>query len=47
MLGASPEGEGLYGRFGFEVVERRELRLSEWEGGDGMGVTTHGELILQ
>lgn len=46
VLGASPEGVELYRRFGFEEVAARELKLWEYEGGEGMGVTRHCELPL-
>jgi predicted N-acetyltransferase YhbS len=36
VLGASPEGEELYKRFGFEEYEVMHLRLWEYEGGEGM-----------
>jgi len=45
VLGASPEGEGLYKKFGFEEVKVMELKLWEYEGGEGMGVARHGKLI--
>lgn len=42
VLGASPEGKGLYERFAFEEVGRMELNLEEYENGEGMGGTVHG-----
>ena len=41
VLGASPEGEGLYRRWGWEEVEVMEMRLWEYEGGEGMGLARH------
>jgi hypothetical protein len=43
VLGASPEGEGLYKKYGFEEVEVMELKLWEYEGGEGMGIARHGK----
>ncbi|RDL37592.1 uncharacterized protein BP5553_05025 [Venustampulla echinocandica] len=42
VLGASPEGEGLYRRYGFKQVMNMDLKLWEYEGGEGLGTTTHG-----
>lgn len=36
ILAASPDGEGLYRRFGFEEVVVMELQLWEYEGGEGL-----------
>lgn len=33
ILGASPEGEGLYERYGFRLVEVMGFKLWEYEGG--------------
>lgn len=41
VLGASPEGETLYRRYGWEEVEVMEMRLWEYEGGEGMGLARH------
>ncbi|TVY28437.1 hypothetical protein LHYA1_G002810, partial [Lachnellula hyalina] len=41
VLGASPEGEELYKRFGFEEVAAKDLKLEEYEGGEGMSVARH------
>ncbi|TVY33161.1 hypothetical protein LSUB1_G008029, partial [Lachnellula subtilissima] len=41
VLGASPEGEELYRRFGFGEIAAKELKLEEYEGGEGMGVARH------
>jgi len=46
VLGASPEGEELYKRFGFEEVAAKDLKLEEYEGGEGMGVARHCEFYL-
>lgn len=42
VLGASPEGKGLYERFGFEEVGRIELDLESYENGEGLGGCMHG-----
>ncbi|KAG9235063.1 acyl-CoA N-acyltransferase [Amylocarpus encephaloides] len=42
VLGASPEGAGLYEKIGFKEVGSMELKLWEYEGGEGMGMTRHG-----
>jgi hypothetical protein len=42
VLGASPEGYGLYERYGFKETGMMELKLWEYEGGEGMGSTSHG-----
>ncbi|EPE28552.1 Acyl-CoA N-acyltransferases (Nat) [Glarea lozoyensis ATCC 20868] len=42
VLGASPEGYGLYERYGFKEVGMMELKLWEYEGGEGLGETRHG-----
>lgn len=41
VTGASPEGLGLYTKHGFVVVEHMRMELSEYEGGEGKGVTEH------
>lgn len=41
VLGASPEGEGLYKRYGFEIVSGLDLKLWEYEGGEGLGRSSH------
>lgn len=41
VLGASPEGLGLYKKHGFVVVKEMAVNLWEYEGGEGMGVTQH------
>ncbi|PVH85249.1 hypothetical protein DL98DRAFT_54897 [Cadophora sp. DSE1049] len=41
VLAASKEGLGLYQRFGFVEFERMELRLGEYEGGEGFGAEDH------
>lgn len=38
MLGASKEGKGLYKKHGFLDFETMEVRLWEYEGGEGMGL---------
>jgi hypothetical protein len=41
VLGASKEGRGLYKRYGFVDFQIMELRLWEYEGGEGMGMDQH------
>lgn len=41
VLGASPEGLGLYKKHGFVEVEKRRWNLWEYEGGEGCGVVVH------
>lgn len=41
VLGASPEGVGLYRKFGFVETRTTEWKLWEYEGGEGMGRTKH------
>ncbi|KAH7419995.1 hypothetical protein BKA64DRAFT_634647 [Cadophora sp. MPI-SDFR-AT-0126] len=41
VLAASKEGLGLYKRFGFVEFERMELRLWEYDGGEGFGLEDH------
>ncbi|KAE9378195.1 acyl-CoA N-acyltransferase [Stipitochalara longipes BDJ] len=41
VLGASKEGLGLYKKLGFKEVEVMEIRLWEYEGGEGRGLETH------
>ena len=41
VLGASKEGLGLYKKLGFNEVETMEIRLWEYEGGEGRGEDTH------
>jgi ribosomal protein S18 acetylase RimI-like enzyme len=41
VLGASPEGIGLYRKYGFVDFEVMNLNLWEYEGGEGMGVARH------
>ena len=38
ILGASPMGEGLYRRYGFELTEVMALKLWEYEGGEDLVV---------
>ena len=38
VLGASPEGLGLYKKYGFVVVEELSSNLWEYKGGEGFGV---------
>jgi hypothetical protein len=42
VLGASPEGYALYERYGFKEVGMMELKLWEYDGGGGLGTSTHG-----
>jgi ribosomal protein S18 acetylase RimI-like enzyme len=37
VLGASPEGIGLYRRYGFVDFEIMDFKLWEYEGGEGLG----------
>jgi hypothetical protein len=37
VLGASKPGLGLYKKYGFVEFETMEVRLWEYEGGEGMG----------
>lgn len=41
VLGASPEGLGLYKKHGFSEFKNMSLNLWEYEGGEGMGVVDH------
>lgn len=41
VLGASPEGIGLYRKYGFVDFEVMDLNLWEYEGGEGMGIARH------
>lgn len=41
VLGASDQGIGLYKKYGCVEVEVLDLKLWEYEGGQGFGVTTH------
>lgn len=41
VLGASPWGIGLYRKYGFVPVHSQDIRLWEYEGGEGMGETRH------
>lgn len=41
VLAASPEGEGLYKRFGFTEFEVMTLNLWEYAGGEGLGPARH------
>ncbi|RAL59025.1 hypothetical protein DID88_009054 [Monilinia fructigena] len=41
VLGASPWGIGLYRKYGFVDVHVMDIRLDEYEGGEGMGRTSH------
>jgi hypothetical protein len=41
VLGASPEGLGLYKKYGFVDYEVMDFNLWEYEGGEGMGVARH------
>ena len=41
VLGASPEGEGLYTRFGFKEYVVMNFKLWEYEGGEGMREARH------
>lgn len=41
VLGASPEGIGLYRKYGFVDFEVMDLNLWEYEGGEGMGTARH------
>ncbi|CAG8976486.1 hypothetical protein HYALB_00005983, partial [Hymenoscyphus albidus] len=41
VLGASPEGKGLYERFGFSEVRRMEIKLEEYVNGRGLGMVGH------
>jgi ribosomal protein S18 acetylase RimI-like enzyme len=41
ILGASPEGQGLYKKYGFVEFEQMSLNLWEYDGGEGMGVVNH------
>lgn len=41
VLGASKEGLGLYKKHGFTEFEVMEVRLWEYEGGEGMGLDRH------
>jgi len=41
VLGASKEGKGLYTKYGFTDFAVLELKLWEYEGGEGMGVDHH------
>jgi len=41
VLGASPEGKGLYEKFGFRVTKTLDLDLEKYEGGEGYGVVKH------
>lgn len=38
ILAASPEGEGLYKRYGFVEFDVMNFKLWEYEGGEGMGL---------
>ncbi|QSZ36778.1 hypothetical protein DSL72_006661 [Monilinia vaccinii-corymbosi] len=41
VLGASPWGIGLYRNHGFVEVHVMDIRLHEYEGGEGMGTISH------
>lgn len=41
VLAASRQGEGLYRKYAFEVIQVMELRLEEHKGGEGLGVERH------
>ena len=41
VLGASPDGEGLYKKFGFQEFDFMERNLWEYEGGEGCGIARH------
>lgn len=41
VLGSSPEGLGLYKKYGFVEVKQMSLDLSHYEGGKGMGAVIH------
>jgi predicted N-acetyltransferase YhbS len=41
VLGASPDGLGLYKRYGFVEFEVMDFKLWEYEGGAGLGVHTN------
>ena len=41
VLGASPYGEGLYKKFGFQEFEDFSVNLWEYAGGEGCGVARH------
>lgn len=41
VLGASPDGIGLYRKYGFVDFEVTDFNLWEYEGGEGMGVNRH------
>jgi GNAT superfamily N-acetyltransferase len=41
VLGASREGRGLYKRYGFRDYEVMELKMWEYEGGEGMAIEEH------
>ncbi|KAJ8067469.1 hypothetical protein OCU04_004814 [Sclerotinia nivalis] len=41
ILGASPWGIGLYRKHGFQEVHSMDIRLDLYEGGEGMGSTSH------
>lgn len=38
VLGASKEGKGLYQKHGFVAFDTMEIRLWEYEGGEGFGM---------
>ncbi len=41
VLGASKEGKGLYKKYGFVEFKVMEVRLWEYEGGEGMSLDHH------
>jgi ribosomal protein S18 acetylase RimI-like enzyme len=41
VLGASKQGLGLYKKYRFTEFEVMEIKLWEYEGGEGMGVDRH------
>jgi ribosomal protein S18 acetylase RimI-like enzyme len=41
VLGASPDGEGLYKKFGFKEFEIMDIKLWEYEGGEECGIARH------
>jgi ribosomal protein S18 acetylase RimI-like enzyme len=41
VLGASKQGLGLYKKYGFTEFETMEIKLWEYEGGQGMGTDRH------
>ena len=41
ILGASPDGIGLYRKYGFVDFEVTDFKLWEYDGGEGMGIARH------